>query len=546
MNPAATRGHAVGSTLPAVTFADADPTPSPAKWEWAGVLAVTALGLLIRLLRPLDGPIWYDEAATWEASTATWGQLLAWRHHFEHPPLSFALVKLSRELFDTDAAWALRLPSFLAGVASIPTAWWAGRRLGGPACGAVLGLLVAGGMSHVTQSGHARMYTLLTLAALLLLGLLARTTPTTPGRGLGRGLLLGLALAMGVLSHNLALLLIPATLAAVLLDVAPWRARLTAASLAAALALAAASPGLAKLIDRAAGGAAAGGEVVPTEVDYVPFADRPAPPDARPLAVQVWLSLAVDNFAKDKGVSVALLALGSLGAVLAVRRRAVGGAAGAFLVGLILLTALALPIALRWHHSMSGRYLALAQLATAAGVAYLAARAAWSPARVVATALAVVVAGWGAIAAVTEPVEPQAITGALIELHQGELRDATLVCHSPKLRRLARYYGVARPVTPAQAPPPEGEEGESWLFVGHLRPQTGGSDAGPALAYLAAAAQAAGHPLTPDQARAARRTMRGTIASLWRVDPPRGVQAWTGHGGVPRPVDWPGPGVSPR
>ena len=516
---------------------DAQDDRSSSWRDWVGVVGLTLFGLLVRLLRPIDGPIWYDEAATWQASTATWGQLLAWRHHFEHPPLSFALVKLSREVFVTDAAWALRLPSFLAGVLSIPAAWWAGRRLGGAWCGAVLGLLVAGGLAHVTQAGNARMYTLLTLWALLTLGLLSRPTP---GRGITRGLLLGATLALGTLSHNLALLLIPAAIAAVLVEAAPWRSRLTTATLAATLTLAAASPGLAKLAVRVAGGATTGTEVVPTEVDYIAHNHRPASTEGRSLPARVWLSLAVDNFAKDKGVSVALLTLGSLGAALAARRRAGGGV---FLVGLVLLTAVALPVVLRWHHSVSGRYLALAQLALAAGVAYLAARGPWTPLRVVAAGLAVVVAGWGAIAAVKEPVEPQAITGRLLELHAGELRGATLACHSPKLRRLARYYGVARAVTPAEAPAPSG--GRSWLFVGHLRPEAGGSGPGPALDYLAESAAAAGHPLTPRQRRAARRTMTRTIASLWRIDPARGIDGWTGHGGVPRRVDWPRDGDAP-
>ena len=487
--------------------------------------SITLLGLVVRLLRPLDAPLWYDEAATWAASRATWWQLLVWQHHFEHPPLSFALVKISTTLFG-EAEPALRLPSFLIGVATIPVGFCAGQRLAGRMAGGVLmALLLAGDFGQITQAGHARMYTMLTLSVLLILALAAKL-PETKRQAWRHGLALAVALTIGVLANNLGLMLIPAVAALATVGASARPKHRGAIALSATIALVvtlvAASPGLAKLAGRAGGHGPGGGEVVEREPDYVSHVEQEADPDLerRSVALDVWSGLAVDLFGKDKGVSIALLSLGTIGIGLALRRQPVQGTT---LATLLLLTAIALPVALRWHHSTSGRYLLLAQLACFGGVAAMAGSS-WTFVRATASLFALVLACWGSVGAVKLPVERQAISGTLMRDFAGEIGGSDLLVHSPKLRRVASYYGVEHPVVLADAPPPA-STGVVWLYVGHLRPHIGGSGPEPALDILKQAASDRGWSV---DLRAAKKLMLDHTASLWRIDE-EGVVAWTGE-----------------
>ena len=87
-------------------------------------------GALPRIWPALSWPIRHDEVLTWLTAQADPIAFLDWTHHHHHPPLSFALVRVSTALTGTDAEWALRLPSLLAGLACIPVAYAVGRTLG--------------------------------------------------------------------------------------------------------------------------------------------------------------------------------------------------------------------------------------------------------------------------------------------------------------------------------------------------------------------------------------------------------------------------------
>ncbi len=63
--------------------------------------------------------VWTDEVFTAKFTSGSWWQMLKQaRYDFVQPPLSYALVKLSR-YFIPDPVWALRLPSVLSAVAAI-------------------------------------------------------------------------------------------------------------------------------------------------------------------------------------------------------------------------------------------------------------------------------------------------------------------------------------------------------------------------------------------------------------------------------------------
>ena len=504
--------------------ADAAGNDRPTRAEWIALLAITLIGLTLRLTRPIGGPIWYDEAVTWEAARASWFQLAIWRHHFIHPPLSFALVKGAETLFATDAPWVLRLPSLLVGVATVPAALWAGRRAWSgdgavPVVGAAaFGLLVAADVGQVHAAGHARMYTLLALSILLTFGVVARW-PATGRAAVGHGLALGGALAIGVLSHNMALQLLPIVL---VVAVVAWiksdarRAVATSAGLGLVIALLAASPGL---YHQMAGNTLAPAVVMPEPGDFAIANDTGERPVLTSFG-RIWRSMGVDLFMKDKGVSLALLILGVGGAVLALKRRP---PVGVCLAGLLLATAIILPLGLRYHATFSGRYLVLAQLACFAGVAGLTALPKTKAIRALASLLVLVTAAWSAVEAADFRPEPLSVGGAMLAQQRDAIGGSPVATHVPKVRRIANYYGITDTPTLDEA---DAAAETVWLFAAHLRPNDSDDEQNAVTDFLARAIAHHAHAIERSVIDAA---VREGPASLWRIDN-GGVTYWTGLG----------------
>jgi hypothetical protein len=471
--------------------------------ELVAFAAVLVFGVAVRLARPLTIPIWYDEAATWLASTATWGQLLLWRHHFEHPPLSFALVKLCRETFG-ESEFVLRLPSLVGGLLCIPAAWWAGRELAGTGRdskrlgGIVFAVLVAGGAAGIAQAGQARMYTLLSLASLVAIGLVARGSWT-----IGRTLLLGLTLAAALLSHHLGYLLLAGVLAAGLVDVLRRRTTMLMPLTAVSLALLLALPGVIRLTERAAGREPPPTVVLPGESELARSSTS--------LTATIVQAHAFDQFRKDKGTSLLLTIMGVAGAILLVRHNRPAGVA---LLTILATSLIVLPIALQYHHFFSRRYLILSQLCLFGGIATLAATLPTMAGRIVA-GVAVGIALWGGLDAATAPPEPDHLAGALIDHHQATLADVEVVaCFPDKLDRIARYYGV-RGVPKDQAPDAR------WFFASQLKPNDPRQPT--AVQWLVDAAGDMHRQLIID-------TLDRHAASLWHIADDGTVHGWTGQG----------------
>ena len=199
----------------------------------ATTLAGAALRFWLVDARPLIG----DEGLTWRTSGGTLGDFLLWHHHPDHPPLSFLLVRLSLEAFG-ESVWSLRLPSAIAGILSIPTAWLLGNRGG---VGLLLASLVAFDPVLVVLSSLARMYGLL---ALLVLAALWRMDEigSRGERSAGPWLSLGAILLAATWTHYLGF-----ALAAAILGTVAWRWGARFAGLAAILPLAGALGQLVRL-----------------------------------------------------------------------------------------------------------------------------------------------------------------------------------------------------------------------------------------------------------------------------------------------------------
>ena len=170
---------------------------------WLTVALLTAAAAVPRAWPIAERPLWFDEASTVYSAEQGPAAMLRWEHHYEHPPLSYALVWLATRLFGGNDEWIVRLPSLLAGVACVPLVFLLGLRLAGPGPGLAAALLAAVDPNLVSASQQARMYTLfvviLILCALPLPRLLSGREPS-PWAWVGYGLVLALAFLTSLLS----------------------------------------------------------------------------------------------------------------------------------------------------------------------------------------------------------------------------------------------------------------------------------------------------------------------------------------------------------
>ena len=149
--------------------------------RWGPLAGVLVLGAALRLSTLGLQSFWYDEAFTpmhvlHHGLAAT---LRSVAHTENSPPLWYLLAWLDVRLFG-DGEVALRLPSALAGIATVAVAWAIGRELAGRRCALACAALVAVNPLFVWYSQEARVYALfaLTCAVAMLCCLRARREPT--------------------------------------------------------------------------------------------------------------------------------------------------------------------------------------------------------------------------------------------------------------------------------------------------------------------------------------------------------------------------------
>ncbi len=166
------------SDRPAVAF----PPPPPARDRalWLHVLAAMLLAAGLRAFHLGAQSLWIDELFTW--MSADIGRPLAIGTVLEniHGPLFGLLVHLSGAWFG-EAEWALRLPSFVAGVAVVPALAWLAARWLGRAAAVWAAWLAAASPFLVWYSQEARGYMLLILCACVASALLAGPVRRDPG-----------------------------------------------------------------------------------------------------------------------------------------------------------------------------------------------------------------------------------------------------------------------------------------------------------------------------------------------------------------------------
>jgi len=133
----------------------------------AALIVLTAVGAVLRCWRIGHQSFWLDEAYTVALMKRGFGQMLSTIPHSEStPPLYYVLAWLWSRVFGTGAA-GLRSLSALFGIATIPVAYAAARRLFDTRVALVAAALVAFNPYFVWYSQEARAYALLVFVAAL-------------------------------------------------------------------------------------------------------------------------------------------------------------------------------------------------------------------------------------------------------------------------------------------------------------------------------------------------------------------------------------------
>jgi mannosyltransferase len=196
--------------VPAVSAAAAvAPRAVPAERSlprWWPLAALIVLAALLRLGTLGEQSFWYDEAFTpvhvlHDGLGAT---LRAVVHHENTPPLWYLLAWADARVLGNGAI-ALRLPSALAGILTVPVVWAIGSELAGRRAAVIGAAIVAVNPLFVWYSQEARAYGLYVLmAALALLCFVRLRSRPTPARAAA----FALAGALALLSHYFAVFLL--------------------------------------------------------------------------------------------------------------------------------------------------------------------------------------------------------------------------------------------------------------------------------------------------------------------------------------------------
>ncbi|MGD0455285.1 MAG: glycosyltransferase family 39 protein [Solirubrobacteraceae bacterium] len=170
---------AAAATAPAARGSTRAGSRLPGWWPLAALILLAAA---LRLSTLDLQSFWYDEAFTpvHVLHASLWATLRSVSHTENTPPLWYVLAWADSRVLGTGEV-ALRLPSALAGIATVPAAWAIGRELAGRRAALVCAALVAVNPLFVWYSQEARAYALfvLTGALAMLCFLRAQREPTS-------------------------------------------------------------------------------------------------------------------------------------------------------------------------------------------------------------------------------------------------------------------------------------------------------------------------------------------------------------------------------
>ncbi|MCC6488107.1 MAG: glycosyltransferase family 39 protein [Candidatus Hydrogenedentes bacterium] len=128
---------------------------------------VTGMGLIVIFaaalrLHELDVSLWLDEVLTHHGASGSFLDSLTHRTY----PLYYALANVSLRFSDTEVA--LRFPSFVAGLLTLPAVYFLARSWAGRTGGLLASLLLCVSVFHIRYSQEARFYALVMLGGTLM------------------------------------------------------------------------------------------------------------------------------------------------------------------------------------------------------------------------------------------------------------------------------------------------------------------------------------------------------------------------------------------
>jgi mannosyltransferase len=179
--------------------------------SWWPLAALTVLAAVLRLSTLDLQSFWYDEAFTpvHVLHTSLFATLRGVVHTENTPPLWYLVAWADSRVLGTGEV-ALRLPSALAGIATVPVAWMIGRELAGRRAAILAAALVAVNPLLMWYSQEARAYGLFVLMAALSMLCFLRAEREPSARHMAAFALTG---ALALLTHYFAVfLLIPMAL----------------------------------------------------------------------------------------------------------------------------------------------------------------------------------------------------------------------------------------------------------------------------------------------------------------------------------------------
>ena len=125
------------------------------------LFALIGLAILLRVER-LDTSFQGDEILTWKGASLDFGQTIFYRPY----PLYYMLAHFF--LLFGESEVALRMPSALAGILSVPAIYFLAREVAGRKAGLAAAFLIAVNTYNIHYSGNARYYALVMLAEIVL------------------------------------------------------------------------------------------------------------------------------------------------------------------------------------------------------------------------------------------------------------------------------------------------------------------------------------------------------------------------------------------
>lgn len=173
---------------------------------WWPLAALVVLAAALRLATLTEQSFWYDEAFTpvHVLHPSLSSTLSAVVHHENTPPLWYLLAWLDTRLLG-DGALALRLPSALAGIATVPVVWAIGKELSGRRAALIGAAIVAINPLFIWYSQEARAYGLFVFFAALAMFCFVRLLRAPSAR---RAAWFALSGALALLTHYFAVFLL--------------------------------------------------------------------------------------------------------------------------------------------------------------------------------------------------------------------------------------------------------------------------------------------------------------------------------------------------